>query len=85
MCLTSLASPIPPFCLLCSLLPCALGAHFLVRPLFSVCFAWQLIMARSGCSSLKTDSPMSFRLTTKLFRKKNWPFSSSEKFVDLNS
>ena len=67
-------------------LPGALPARFLVRPLFSVCFAWQLIMARSGCSSLKTDSPMSFRLTTKLlFRKKNWPFSSSEKFVDLNS
>ena len=47
-------------------LPGALPARFLVRPLFSVCFAWQLIMARSGCSSLKTDSPMSFRLTTKL-------------------
>lgn len=45
-------------CLLCPLpLPCGPGAPSLVCPLFSVCFAWRFIMARSGCSSLKTKTP----------------------------
>lgn len=52
-----LASPVSPLCLLGPLFPCAFGAHFLVCPLFSVCFAWQLIMACSGCTSLKTKPP----------------------------
>lgn len=69
------ACSVPPVCPWCS---------FSVRPLFSVCFAWQLTMARSGCTSLKTKPHVIQTNHQTPFRKKNWPFSSSEKFVHWN-
>lgn len=51
-------SPHPPLHFACSVLSShvPLVLIFLVRPLFSVCFAWLLIMAHSGCT-LKTKPP----------------------------